>query len=78
MSTFRTHHGASTPLPCAKSPCCLIKSYLLEWNISDHTWRMQRDIVDEVMRGRRAPDAGLEKMVTETRAIDEATMKGRL
>jgi multiple sugar transport system substrate-binding protein len=31
-------------------------------------WRMQRDIINEVMRGQIAPDAGLEKMVSETRA----------
>jgi multiple sugar transport system substrate-binding protein len=32
-------------------------------------WRMQRDIINEVMRGQVAPDAGLEKMVSETRAM---------
>ena len=32
-------------------------------------WRMQRDIINEVMRGQVTPDAGLEKMVRETRAM---------
>jgi multiple sugar transport system substrate-binding protein len=32
-------------------------------------WRMQRDVIYEVMRGQVAPDAGLEKMVGETRAM---------
>jgi multiple sugar transport system substrate-binding protein len=32
-------------------------------------WRMQRDIINEVMSGKIAPDAGLDKMVTETRAM---------
>ncbi|MCC6197106.1 MAG: ABC transporter substrate-binding protein [Burkholderiales bacterium] len=32
-------------------------------------WRMQRDIINEVMRGQVAPDAGLAKMVSETRAM---------
>jgi multiple sugar transport system substrate-binding protein len=31
-------------------------------------WRMQRDVINEVMRGQIAPDAGLAKMVSETRA----------
>jgi hypothetical protein len=30
---------------------------------------MQRDIIYEVMRGQVAPNAGLEKMVGETRAM---------
>ena len=32
-------------------------------------WRMQRDIINEVMRGQTAPDAGLAKMVGETRTM---------
>ncbi|HSV19337.1 MAG TPA: ABC transporter substrate-binding protein [Casimicrobiaceae bacterium] len=32
-------------------------------------WRMQRDIINEVMRGQIAPDAGLQKMVSETRTM---------
>jgi multiple sugar transport system substrate-binding protein len=32
-------------------------------------WRMQRDIINEVMRGTVAPDAGLTKMVNETKAM---------
>ncbi|MEO8741504.1 MAG: extracellular solute-binding protein, partial [Casimicrobiaceae bacterium] len=32
-------------------------------------WRMQRDIVNEVMRGQIAPQAGLDKMASETRAM---------
>jgi multiple sugar transport system substrate-binding protein len=32
-------------------------------------WRMQRDIINEVMRGSVAPDAGLTRMVTETKAM---------
>lgn len=32
-------------------------------------WRMQRDIINEVMRGQITPDSGLEKMVRETRAM---------
>ena len=32
-------------------------------------WRMQRDVIYEVMRGQVAPNAGLEKIVGETRAM---------
>jgi len=32
-------------------------------------WRMQRDIINEVMRGQVTPDSGLEKMVRETQAM---------
>ncbi len=32
-------------------------------------WRMQRDIINEVMRGQIAPDAGLAKMVSETQTM---------
>jgi multiple sugar transport system substrate-binding protein len=32
-------------------------------------WRMQRDIINEVMRGQIAPGAGLDKMASETRAM---------
>lgn len=32
-------------------------------------WRMQRDIINEVMRGQAAPDAGLAKMVSETKGM---------
>lgn len=32
-------------------------------------WRAQRDIINEVMRGQVAPDAGLAKMVTTTREM---------
>jgi len=32
-------------------------------------WRMQRDIINEVMRGQVAPDAGLAKMVSETQTM---------
>jgi multiple sugar transport system substrate-binding protein len=32
-------------------------------------WRAQRDIINEVMRGQVAPEAGLAKMVSETRAM---------
>ena len=32
-------------------------------------WRMQRDIINEVMRGQMTPEAGLAKMVSETKAM---------
>jgi multiple sugar transport system substrate-binding protein len=32
-------------------------------------WRTQRDIINEVMRGQLAPDAGLERLVRETQAM---------
>ena len=32
-------------------------------------WRAQRDVINEVMRGQIAPDAGLAKMVSETQAM---------
>ena len=32
-------------------------------------WRAQRDVINEVMRGQVAPDAGLAKMVSETQAM---------
>lgn len=32
-------------------------------------WRMQRDIINEVMRGQIAPNEGLDKMARETRAM---------
>ena len=32
-------------------------------------WRLQRDVINEVMRGTLTPDAGLAKMVNETKAM---------
>ncbi len=32
-------------------------------------WRMQRDIINEIMRGQLTPDAGLDKLARETQAL---------